>query len=248
MCLIVFNWQPNKEKWLELSANRDEFYNRPALALQQWPDHPDIYAGKDVSQGGTWLGINKSGCWAALTNVRVLGGSPENPKSRGELALNYLLSGVSPEQWLNQINAHEYAPFNLLVGNQNQLFYCTNYPQFSVKKLDAGQYVLSNAQLNTPWPKAELALQQLSITQNSGVAELAEMLNHKAAFPDNELPETGVGMEWERVLSAQMIVSPMYGTRCSSGILGQGSQISMEEITWDQAGNEVSRNKEVVNI
>ena len=105
MCLIVFDWQPGSDQWLTLSANRDEFFNRPARPLVQWPEQPSVYAGQDLQLGGTWLGFAQNGRWAALTNVRAPGAGPEHPVSRGELALDYLTSALPPEHWLQRIRA-----------------------------------------------------------------------------------------------------------------------------------------------
>lgn len=247
MCLIVFDWQPGTKRWLTLSANRDEFYQRPTQPLAEWPDIPGLYAGKDLEQGGTWLGVTKSGRWAALTNVRAPGEGPQNPRSRGELVLTYLSSTASPEAWLKQIDSEEYAPFNLLVGNHHELWYLTNRTTDTSsstmlktqQKLAPGRYSLSNASLNSPWPKAELALQQLSTPALPSLETLTRLLNNRAPWPDDALPSTGVPLTWERLLSAQFILAPGYGTRCSTGLLAQNNKIELQEITWDDSGNAV---------
>ena len=238
MCLIVFDWRPGEDHWLRLSANRDEFFKRPTQAMHAWPEQPGLWAGKDLEQGGTWMGVTESGRWSALTNVRVLGVGPEEPRSRGELVLHYLISSMSPDLWLNTIDSDEYAPFNLLLGNKEELWYLTNYPERHAERLDPGLYSLSNASLNSPWPKAELARQQLS--EHAG-DELAGLLSRREVWPDEQLPDTGVPLAWERMLSAQFISAPGYGTRCSTGIHATGSQLALQEITWDESGTESER-------
>lgn len=234
MCLIVFNWQPNSEQWLALSANRDEFYERAAQPLQEWPSFPGLYAGKDVSAGGTWMGVTQSGRWAALTNIR-LGKQGSAVTSRGHLVLDYLTSSLPPEVWVKEHDFTQYSPFNLLVGTKDRLWYCRNHPESLVQPLAAGYYSLSNGQLNSAWPKSNLALNQLKNWQAG--TPLDTLLSHRGVFPDEQLPETGVSLEWERILSAQFILTPIYGTRSSASLVGYKHQIEYAESSWDQAGN-----------
>lgn len=237
MCLIVLNWQPGAT--LRVSANRDEFFQRLAAPLHSWQDFPNIIAGRDLTQGGTWLGINRQYQFAALTNVRVLGVGPDNPPSRGELVTQFLNSEQSAEQWSEQLltQAAQYAPFNLLLGDVNSLWYISNYPQPNRQPLSAGTHVLSNAQLNSPWPKALLATEQLQhwLEQPAEQAfSLAKLLQHDQPFADSVLPHTGVSKEWERLLSAQFIRAPGYGTLCSTGLILTPSSADICEITWPE--------------
>lgn len=239
MCLIVFDWQPNQR--LVLSANRDEFFNRAAAPLAVWQDVPEIIAGRDLSQGGTWLGLNQTNLsFAALTNVRVLGVAPENPPSRGELVRDFLTSQQSAALWSQEFlsKAAAYAPFNLLVCDGVQLWYVTNYPTPSCTLVSPGIHALSNAQLDSPWPKAELAKQQLSqwLAANKDCASLAGLLSRRETFADDLLPHTGVALEWERLLSAQFIKANGYGTRCSTGLLLTPKQAEIYEMSWDING------------
>jgi len=258
MCLIVFDWQPDAPQWLRLSGNRDEFYQRPTAPLHLWPDDPlrseKLWAGKDLKEGGTWMGVTESGRWAALTNVRVLNAGPDNPRSRGELVLDYLNSGKAPQEWLTSINPSLYAPFNLLVGTTNNLWYLRNHPEVHAQPLAPGLYSLSNAQLNSRWPKAELAEEQLAQTDAEADSDvLSRILNRRALWPDDKLPDTGVPLAWERLLSAQFIMAPGYGTRSSTGIVGETIQddsdagqpsikkrIGIQEVTWNEAGEAVN--------
>lgn len=241
MCLIVFDWAPGTDQWLTLSANRDEFFNRPARALQEWPEQPGLFAGQDLQQGGTWLGMTQSGRWAALTNVRAPGIGPENPRSRGQLVLDYLTSSLAPEDWLSTLSPADYAPFNLLAGTPQDLWYCGTHPEVQIRRLAPGRYGLSNAQLDTPWPKLELARQQLSaITPES---DLSRLLSRREPFADEVLPETGVPHIWEKLLSAQFIHAPGYGTRCSTGIRTSAHEVTMDEVTWNESGEEETVNR-----
>ncbi len=235
MCLIVFDWQPGQSQWLRLSANRDEFYKRPAVPMHAWDSIPGLYAGKDLEQGGTWLGFRDTGRWAALTNVRAPGAGPDNPASRGELVTAYVESGLSPQEWLTSLDSSNYAPFNLLAGTERELWYLSNYPKTQLELLTPGRYSLSNAHLDSPWPKAELAKEQLGQADS----ELATLLSRREPWPDEVLPATGVPILWERLLSAQFIIAPGYGTRCSTGIIASGTDVDLQEITWDEQGERV---------
>lgn len=248
MCLIVFHWQPGKQ--LVVSANRDEFYQRDAAPLSQWSDYPNIYAGRDLSQGGTWLGVNQHHRFAALTNVRAFGVSPSNPPTRGELVQQFLNSGSSAQDFSQQLSqrAHHYAPFNLILSDTQQLWYISNYPTINFYEVTPGTHVLSNAQLDVMWPKAELACNQLNqwLTQPQDLDKLASLLNHQQIFMDEQLPNTGVGLEMERLLSAQFIRSENYGTRCSTGVMITPTQAKITEITWDKQGTETQRQKLII--
>jgi uncharacterized protein with NRDE domain len=243
MCLIVFDWQPDQSQWLTLSANRDEFFQRPALPLAEWDDASGIIAGRDLEQGGTWLGISRSGRFAALTNIRVMNAGPEEPVSRGHLVLDYLHSDLAPEAWLNNLATGVYAPFNLIVGTKDSLFYLRNHPDRYQTELKPGRYVLSNGYLNSPWPKATLAMQQLSAwleqaPKHVDLKSLSTLLSRREPYPDTQLPTTGAPLPWERLLSAQFIQAPGYGTRSSTALVGIGKQLRIAETSWDDKGNE----------
>lgn len=255
MCLLTFSWQPEQSQSLIVSANRDEFFHRPTAAMAQWPEHPGLFAGKDLDHGGTWLGVTKHKRFAALTNIRAPGKGAEEPLSRGHLVLDFLTSGDSAERYMQHISktAGQYGLFNLLCSDGEQLWYCNNHPEVQIRQLPAGLYGLSNAHLDSPWPKTLLAKQQLQQwlsdhqLQQNGQRELntdhalAELLHRRQPFADNELPQTGIPALWEKLLSSQFIHSPTYGTRCSTGLIIGDQGISMEEISWDKAGNQAQR-------
>lgn len=238
MCLITFYFEPKQK--LVLAANRDEYFVRPAAPLHQWDN--GLVAGQDLKEGGTWLGLNPERRLVALTNVRVLGVAPENPPSRGQLVTELLLGEKPLEQALSELlaRARVYAPFNIIAGDINQLWYLTNYPEPTLQSIPAGTHALSNAQLNTPWPKAELAKYQLNqwLQKTSDLATLPRLLNTRHTFPDHLLPNTGVPKLLERMLSAQFIHTPSYGTRCSTALMITPQQTQITEITWNEAGNE----------
>lgn len=216
MCLIVFAWRPQSATVLRLAANRDEFYARPSAVLSQWSDAPGVFAGRDLEAGGTWLGVTAQGRFAALTNIR----DPRQkvgPRSRGELAADYLLSQISPAAYLDQLvpRAVDYAGFNLLVGDTQQLWHF-NSREGQARQLESGLYGMSNANLDTPWPKLLLARDALGERIDSADEDVLELLTDSSQPADHLLPETGVGLATERLLSSVFIASPTYGTRAST--------------------------------
>ncbi|WP_419812230.1 NRDE family protein [Bacterioplanoides sp.] len=240
MCLIAFDWQAEKQQ-LVLVANRDEFYQRPSQALHPWPEYPALYAGKDLQQGGTWLGVTQQRRFAALTNIRAPGHDPEQPLSRGNLVLDFLTSELNAETWLQQLasTAQRYGLYNLICFDGTNLWYSHNHPEFHYQKLSSGLYGLSNAHLNTPWPKTELAKQQLAAWQHQTAEPVpADLLNRRLPFADEQLPQTGVPLAWEQLLSSQFILSPQYGTRCSTSLHITSQQLIINEILWQDSGEQ----------
>ncbi|WP_242169928.1 MULTISPECIES: NRDE family protein [unclassified Pseudomonas] len=220
MCLIVFAWRPGHAQPLIVAANRDEFYARPSLPLAQWPDAPHIYAGRDQEAGGTWLGVNADGRFAALTNIR----DPHQPparKSRGELVARFLNGSLPIDDYLADVNGRsiEYAGFNLLVGTRDELWHY-NANQTEPTRLEAGVYGLSNAGLDTPWPKLLKAKAALSeLLENPQPQALLDILSDPQTAPFADLPDTGVGLATESLLSSVFIASPSYGTRASTALI-----------------------------
>jgi uncharacterized protein with NRDE domain len=228
MCLIVFNWQPNSHRPLILAANRDEFHKRASLDAHFWEDHPYIFAGRDLEKQGTWLGLSKKNNtfrMAALTNFRSLD-TQQYQYSRGEITRNFLISDQNALDYAQKIPFSQYAGFNGLFFDGTSLVYChhgsNHKPDISV--LDQGIYGLSNAKLDSPWPKVEktkAAIQKIdSNDQHELIAnQLFNILRDEIQADDHLLPDTGVGIELERLLSPAFIISPSYGTRTSSVVI-----------------------------
>ncbi|WP_079203693.1 NRDE family protein [Pseudomonas sp. CC6-YY-74] len=231
MCLIVFAWRPGHELPLVMAANRDEFYDRPSLPLAQWPDMPGVIAGRDQQAGGTWLGIGAKGRFAALTNIR----DPRQPprgRSRGELPIQFLSGPLGPEAFLRELaqRAGDYSGFNLLLGDQQQLWLLNSRAGEPVQ-LTAGLYGLSNAELDTPWPKVEKAkalLDECLIAPQ--IPALLDLLHDRQQAEDARLPDTGMGLNTERLLSSIFIATHSYGTRASTVLLvkADGSRTLVE--------------------
>lgn len=238
MCLIVFAWRPHHALPLIVAANRDEFYERPTLPLGHWQDAPDIIAGRDLQAGGTWLGVSSGERFAALTNIRAPGAAAGS-RSRGELPERYLRGQLSPEAYLNELAGHlqHYAGFNLLVGDARELWYLNSRAAVP-EKIAPGLYGLSNAALDSPWPKLQRARAALqSHLDAPEPEELLQLLSDPALAADAELPSTGVPYEWEKRLSSIFITSADYGTRASTVLIRRADgSLNITERSFGPAG------------
>ena len=249
MCLILISYNMHPEYRLILAANRDEFYNRPTRQLGFWNNTPDILAGKDLRGGGTWLGVTKSGRLSAITNYRDPATLKDDASSRGELVTDFLKGKTAPKSYMEHIKraVNRYNGFNLFAADISDFYYYSNMEQI-VKKIKPGVYCISNHLLDTPWPKVEKAkgLFKSIVTVNSKIdpEQLFIVLEDKIRPSEDQLPDTGVGIEWERRLSSIFIRSKLYGTRSSSIILyDRTGHITFIERTFTQAkGKEIKYN------
>ena len=240
MCLILLAYKAHPDYPLIVAANRDEFYERPTATLDFWEDHPQILAGRDLRQMGTWMGITRGGRFAAITNFRSREEGRESAPSRGDLVAGFLKGQIPPREYLQKIGerSHTFMGFNLLVGDRSGLYYASNHGPWS-QPLTPGIHGLSNHLLDTPWPKVAAGITRLkALAQTRGGALLSgleRLLQDRESPPDERLPDTGVGIEWERRLAPVFIVSPAYGTRCSSMLTIAGSgQVEFKEISWEK--------------
>lgn len=223
MCLILFAYETHPKYRLILAANRDEFYDRPTAPAHQWEDCPNIFAGRDLKSHGTWLGVTSTGRIAAITNYREPQTNKDDMRSRGELVQRFLSQDLSPKQYLETIakTANQYKGFNLIVGDVSDLYYFSNRGD-DIQKIHPGVHGLSNRFLDTPWYKVQKGKQLLCQkiqTDTVDPEQLMAILTDRSVPPDEFLPDTGVGLEWERLLAPIFIISQTYGTRSSSVIL-----------------------------
>ncbi len=217
MCLLVFAWRPDAAERLLFAGNRDEFHDRPAAPADWWEN--GLLGGRDLRAGGTWLATHRSGRFAVVTNFREPLEEGRGPRSRGELVTGFLDDTVTPAAFARDVAArgHEYAGFNLLLGDPESLIYLSNRGR-GPEPLAAGVYGLSNHLLDTPWPKLERTRARFRklLEQGADTDALLDMLADRTPAADDLLPDTGVGPEFERLLSSPFIQSPRYGTRCST--------------------------------
>ena len=220
MCLILFAWRCHPGYRLILAANRDEFFARPAAAMGAWPDWPGIVAGRDLQAGGTWFGLARDGRFAAVTNYRDPHTFSPDALSRGRLPVDYLQSGVTPWQFCTRHRQEwpRYNGFNLLLGDAGNLVYASNRLEHP-HQVEPGIHGLSNHLLDSPWPKVARGRERLRRLLASSAEvdcnRLFALLEDKWQPPAAELPDTGVGPEWERLLATIFISGSTYGTRSS---------------------------------
>ena len=218
MCIVALAWQVVPDKPLVLLGNRDESYHREAAPLSLWQDNT-IIAGRDLQSGGSWLGITTAGRWAVITNYREKSPPSDLTTSRGSLVADYLNSDQLPLAFLQAVDPTQYAGFNLIVGTLTEAAVLGNRGT-PPKSLEAGIHGLSNALLNTGWPKVRRLVngfKALNLTNDREVVdEGLTLLADETRAPDEELPNTGVDRMLEQILSPICIVSPNYGTRVSS--------------------------------
>lgn len=234
MCLLVFSINDHPNYNFIFAGNRDEFYGRPTRGAQFWEDHPHLLAGKDLKKGGAWLGITEKGKFSVITNFRDPALVKKDPPSRGKLVLDYLVSGIEPGIFLQEIDrkAEHYDGFNLLAGTTGKIMYYSNKQQ-EITEVPPGIHGLSNHLLNTPWPKvvkAKRRLGEIIDSDHPDTDALFEMLTDPDPAPDRQLPDTGIPPEWEKAVSSIFIDTEKYGTRCSTVILvdKQGSVSFLE--------------------
>lgn len=195
MCLIVLAWRARADFPLIVAANRDEFHARPADPARFWRDHPSILAGRDLEAGGTWMGVSRSGRFAAVTNYR--GGRDANAKeSRGALVTGFLLSDFSSKAFIEKAEKtkNTYSGFNLLVADRDELWWTSNRDG-GPRNLEPGIYGLGNALLDSP-----------------------DLSEPKLKFEHSIDPGPSVEPLFG-VLASSRIVAPEYGTRCSTLLL-----------------------------
>lgn len=261
MCLIAFAIDADPACPLLIAANRDEFLNRPTAVLHRWAlaDGTEIVAGRDLRDGGTWLGLSPQGRVAMLTNVRQTQAGP-GPRSRGELVTRWLQGDGDEDRFAAGIDPAAYGGFNLVVGDFHRARWSwlgnrdpeaphePRLPSLHRRALGAGVYGLSNASLDTPWPKTLRLRQALDdslarVHERDGSTDwlqpLAQALTDSAPARARELPHTGVPDDMERALSSPFVrmADRGYGTRSSLVVSARpratGWEVQMDEWTHD---------------
>lgn len=224
MCLILFAYHSHPRFPLIMLANRDEFYDRPSQGAGYWPDHPQVLAGRDLEQSGTWMGVTREGRFAAITNYRDLQDHQGQKISRGLLVSDFLTGEKTPKAYLRSIagQAEKYNGFNLLLGDRTSLFYYCNY-EGTIRQVGPGIHGLSNHLLDTAWPKVSRGREQLTrlVADDATIDEEAlwQILQDRTQPPDDQLPQNGLSPEWERLVAPAFIIGKDYGTRANTILL-----------------------------
>lgn len=240
MCLIVLAWKARDDLPLIVAANRDEWRDRAAEPAHWWPDHPGLFAGRDLQAGGTWMGVTRHGRFAAVTNYRDPAERRSTARSRGGLVTEFLLGRDSPEAFLHGLagRSGEYNGFNLILGDGDSLWYFGSR-ESRARAITPGVHGLANHLLDEPWPKVVRGntAMRAALKQLDPAPALFEALADREAAPDEFLPQTGVGVEWERRLSSPLIIGPDYGTRASTVVtFSKAGDIRFEERTISENG------------
>lgn len=239
MCLIVFAFHAHPDYPLLYAGNRDEFYERPTRPMHRWDTSPAIWAGRDEKAGGTWFGVNEQGTVAALTNIRDKRSIKPNAPSRGEI-VPALLTDKSPladRLALLDKKAPEYNGFNILLGNRHELYHYNSQSR-RMAPVKPGVHAISNASLNTAWPKVEQAEKKMRELLKNGIATdssaLFGLMNDRTTYPLDKLPETGLDDEMEIAVSAAFIEAGDYGTRSTTVMkIGSNNRIELLERSFD---------------
>lgn len=242
MCIILLAYEAHPFYRLALAANRDEFYDRPTLQAAFWDDAPGVIGGRDLTGGGTWLGVNVRGRVAAVTNYRDPASKKTGAPSRGLLVSDFLRADdddETPHACLERLasRAAGYNDFNLIAGDRHEFYYFSNRAG-EPTALAPGVHGLSNHLLDEPWPKVERGKQALAEllahADTLSTEAIFQILADRSMAADESLPDTGVGLDVERVLSPLFIASPVYGTRCSTVVLiDRNENVTFIERTFD---------------
>ena len=245
MCLVVFAWQQHPDYRLIVAANRDELHARPAEAMHWWPDRPDTLAGRDLQAGGTWLAVQRNGRFATVTNFRERFRPRPGKQSRGKLVTDFVNGTAPPLDYCEQLDGEAFAGFSLLVADADALAYTSNRGDSS-RELPPGIYGLSNATLDTPWPKlvrtreglAEL-VQRNAVNPNTLLRLLADPTPAAVKDLDPDLP-----IDLARAVSAPFIKTERYGTRCTTvALLGNDGRAQVSERRFDAAGQQTGETR-----
>ncbi|OGT84956.1 MAG: hypothetical protein A3H91_01845 [Gammaproteobacteria bacterium RIFCSPLOWO2_02_FULL_61_13] len=253
MCIVLIAWRTCPGVSLVLAANRDEYHERPTRAAGFWEDAPAIYGGRDLQQGGSWLALDRSGRVAAVTNLREPGTARAGARSRGLLVGDYLRGELAPAEYLRRIAPRDYDGFNLLVGDHEGLWFM-NSRRAEPVALAAGVYGISNGELDCPWPKVARGKAELEriLSRRPGhdpesVTEMFSLLAERTLPADTELPDTGIGLEWERLLAPLFVQAGAYGTRSSTALfMHTGGGFGFYERTFDRQGNQAGATRQSI--
>jgi len=244
MCLILFAYRVRTDAALIVAANRDEFYARPAALAQRWADAPHVFAGRDLTAGGTWLGVSSTGRFAAVTNFSETPDGPLPPGTRGDLTANFLRGDARARDYAAAIDHENYRGFSLLLWDGVDLVYASNRNS-RPRVLQPGVHGLANTHLDGdhPWPKVAGGTQRLreAIRGRYSPDDLLRILADESVPSDDELPKRGNDIEFERRVAPIFIRGDEYGTRASSVVTIGDAHVQFTEQTFGPRGVALER-------
>ena len=251
MCLILFAFQQHTDIPLIVLTNRDEYYARPTQHAHWWQGNV-IFAGRDLVSNGTWLGVNRQGLFSTVTNIREPTRFVSQKKSRGDLVKNFLLSKQTAKVYLQHLISYDqnYAGFNLLLGNSDELWFYSNRER-DIRPIKSGIYGISNGHFDEPWPKVVTGKLELTrlLSDEADEKKMMAVLNDKKIAEDYKLPNTGVSLHIERLLSSRFVCTPVYGTRtCTMVTINNRNQVTYNEQSYTNWGIQSSIIQERFNI
>lgn len=257
MCLLVLAWRAHPRYRLIVTANRDEFHERPAAPLGPWADSPGIIGGRDLQAGGAWFAVDTNERCGIVTNFREFGRRRRSAPSRGRLVPAYLAGRQPPGDYLRTLetDAPGYAGFNLLLTDRESLWYACNRADTFARELLPGIHALSNEFLDTPWPKVTRVRERFASLLEStgpdavGLADgLFALLADRETAPAESLIAPGLTPDWARKLSAPFVVDPGYGTRCSTVLtVSPNGSLRIAERRFDADGAATGETERVLN-
>nr|WP_260152313.1 NRDE family protein [Hoyosella altamirensis] len=237
-------WQDNPDVPLIVAANRDEFFRRPTTGVHWWGTEPDVLAGRDELSGGTWMGVTAGKRFAAVTNFRD-GAPAAGTLSRGDLPKDFLLGDLSAREYCDAATARggEFGGFSLFVSDGSELWWTSNRGDTGPSMVQPGIHGLSNALLDTPWPKVvdgKAAFAEVAATDDGSAdpEDYLAVLTDTTKAPSGSLPDTGVPRLFEKLLSSRFIRMGSYGTRASTvlRIRADGSlDLTERQFSWSGA-------------
>ena len=251
MCILFIAKNRHPIYPLIVAANRDEFYERPSKTMHYWMDQPTILAGRDMISGGSWLGLNTSGRFCGVTNLRQ-SINQEERNSRGKLVSRFLKHSEDVHEYSDFLN-RQYAsfnPFNLVFGSISELFLFSSHDHQTVPIGD-GYHSISNGPVLQPWPKMSKGVSRLQnlVDQHKEIQfkDLTDIMIDQNAAPDELLPNTGLDQQREKLLSSIFVSGQSYGTRSTTLILFSKSKALVRELTYTQGSiqNPLSQDFEI---
>jgi len=219
MCTLIVMSRRFPDTPLLVAANRDERLDRPSAPPRIWSDRRvPVFAPVDLRAQGTWLGINRAGLFAGVTNR--FGSTPPHPerRSRGLLVTDALEESDdrSAFERMAKLEPALHNRHHLLLADREQAFLIWSDGETRwTRELEPGVHLLTERSLGAASGAREGLLRErleaLTKKQAPTTAFLAGLLSIHADDP----------------FDGTCVHAPAfdYGTRSSSIILMGGAEL-----------------------